>query len=63
MTHYVCSGDCGGELEHHGVCESEGCSREGQPLTECDCNDGIHKGVIPLADELDVESMDDVDSI
>ena len=62
MTHYVCTGDCGGESEKPKVCETEGCSKEGQQLSECDCADGIHKGVVDTSaavDEVDVESMDD----
>lgn len=63
MMHYVCTGDCGGELERSGVCESEGCSKEGHALSECDCADGLHKGVIVSSEEPDVESMDDEDAI
>jgi len=63
MTHYVCTGDCGGELERSGVCEKEGCNKESQPLTECDCADGVHKGVVGVIDEPDVESMDDEDTL
>ena len=63
MTHYVCAGDCGAELERSGVCEKEGCSKEGQPLIECDCADGVHKGVVGVTDEPDVESMDDEDTL
>ncbi len=61
--HYVCTGDCGAEVERSGLCESEGCSKEGQPLSECDCADGLHKGVVETSDELDVESMDDEDEM
>ena len=63
MLHYVCTGDCGGESQRVGVCESEGCSKEAQTLTECNCEDGFHKGVVTIADEPDIESMDDQDSI
>ena len=61
MTHYVCTGDCGGESEKPKVCETEGCTKEGQPLAECDCGDGLHKGIITSEAEPDVESMDDED--
>lgn len=63
MMHYVCAGDCGGEAERPGVCESGGCSKEGQPLAECDCGDGIHKGVARVAEDPDIESMDDEDNL
>lgn len=26
-----------------GVCETNGCKKEGQPLTECNCTDGKHE--------------------
>ncbi len=61
MTHYVCPGDCGGESGKVGLCESEGCTREGDALIECDCDDGLHKGVLDDSQEPDVESMDDED--
>ncbi|HEY4499199.1 MAG TPA: hypothetical protein VJH94_04005 [Candidatus Paceibacterota bacterium] len=61
MQHYVCTGDCAGESEKPKVCETEGCSKEGQPLSECDCDDGIHKGIAVTSDEPDIESMDDED--
>lgn len=64
MMHYVCTGDCGGESEKAKVCDAEGCSKEGQPLSECDCADGLHKGVVETSsDEPDVESMDDEDEM
>lgn len=63
MMHYMCTGDCGAEVERPGVCENEGCSKEGQSLTECDCADGLHKGVVGSSEEPDVESMDDEDAM
>lgn len=42
MSKYICTGDCGGVSDVPGVCEHEGCSRYGQPLTECDCA-SVHK--------------------
>ncbi len=45
MTHYVCTGDCGNESSKPGVCLAEGCTKEDQPLVECNCDDGIHKEV------------------
>ncbi len=45
MAHYVCTGGCGGEKDRPGVCETEDCSKEGQPMTECNCIDGGHDEV------------------
>ncbi len=39
--HYICP-ECGGVAEQPKVCETEGCSREGEPLQMCDCQDGQH---------------------
>ncbi|OHA18317.1 MAG: hypothetical protein A2664_02540 [Candidatus Taylorbacteria bacterium RIFCSPHIGHO2_01_FULL_46_22b] len=64
MQHYVCTGDCGGESERSKVCESEGCKNEGQPLSECSCTDGFHKGVLDTDHEIDLaEPMDDEDAL
>ena len=67
MLHYVCLGDCGGESEHPGVCEAEGCSHQGEKLTECNCEDGLHKGVVKADEseepEPDMETMDDEDEL
>lgn len=68
MEHYVCKGDCGGESLKPGVCETEGCSKEGASLVECDCEDGLHKGIkvpdiLDDEEELDVEEMDDKDDL
>ncbi|MDR3642507.1 MAG: hypothetical protein P4L74_02655 [Candidatus Doudnabacteria bacterium] len=43
MTHYVCTGGCGGVSDTPGVCNAESCSLHGQPLKECNCTDGLHK--------------------
>ena len=42
MPHYVCTGGCGAEAERPGVCQAEDCPKEGQPLVECNCEDGLH---------------------
>jgi len=42
MTHYVCTGGCEGESSKPGVCQAEGCAKEGEPLLECNCEDGSH---------------------
>jgi len=39
MKHYICTGECGGISEKPGVCQAEICSKKGQPLTECDCEE------------------------
>lgn len=45
MTHYVCTGECGGVSEHLKNCESEACSMFNEPLVECNCEDGEHAEV------------------
>ena len=45
MTHYVCTGNCGGEADRPGECHTEGCTKEDQPLVECNCEDGMHEVV------------------
>lgn len=42
MQHYICTGGCGGESATGGVCQMEGCAKEGQPLISCDCTDSVH---------------------
>ena len=67
MQHYVCTGDCGGEAEKSKVCDSDSCSKEGQSLTQCGCDDGLHAEVLSTTnastDVLDVDSMDDEDDL
>jgi hypothetical protein len=55
MTHYVCSGDCGGESETPKLCDAADCTKEGEPLTACNCSDGLHVGIVNDADEEIVE--------
>lgn len=43
MQHFVCTGGCDGEASVPGVCQSEGCEKEGEPLTSCVCEDGLHE--------------------
>lgn len=45
MAHYICTGGCGGVSDTAGVCKTEGCSKEGEPLEFCDCTDGEHAGL------------------
>jgi hypothetical protein len=42
MTHYICTGGCGGVAEHEGVCRAETCPLHAHPLVPCDCTDGKH---------------------
>ena len=42
MSHYVCKGECEGESPVAGVCKDELCSKSGQQLEACDCEDGSH---------------------
>ncbi len=42
MKHFVCTGGCGGESSVTKVCESEICVKEGETLTLCECEDGLH---------------------
>ncbi len=57
MQHYVCTGSCHGEARSAGECEAEFCSKEGQPLVSCACEDGLHEG----AGEKSTESEDATD--
>ena len=43
MQHFVCTGGCGGESSTPGVCQSEGCKKEGEELTACSCENGLHE--------------------
>lgn len=48
MKHYICTGGCGGVSEKPGICTAEVCSKKGQPLTECDCEERQeHDRVLP----------------
>ena len=44
MTHYICTGGCGGVSEVAKTCGAETCPKHGVPLTPCDCADGEHGG-------------------
>lgn len=46
MTHYICTGTCGGVSETPGVCHAALCPLHGKPLVPCDCIDGKHYGVL-----------------
>ena len=45
-VHYVCSGGCGFVSNTPGKCYTPGCYRFRNPLTECQCKDGMHQDVI-----------------
>ncbi|MBI4079618.1 hypothetical protein HY414_00075 [Candidatus Kaiserbacteria bacterium] len=40
--HYICTGGCEGVSDKPGVCQAEDCPKHGQPLDECNCEDGRH---------------------
>lgn len=42
MKHYICTGGCNGVLEEEGICLADGCSKQYEMLTACDCEDGKH---------------------
>ncbi|MBT4121229.1 MAG: hypothetical protein HOA57_04870 [Candidatus Magasanikbacteria bacterium] len=42
MTHYVCTGGCGGVSETPGTCQAETCPLHEHDLKECNCEDGKH---------------------
>lgn len=51
MQHFICAGGCDGESSTPGVCQAEDCKKEGEPLTPCDCEDGLHGEVLEKEDE------------
>jgi len=44
MEHYICTGTDKGVSDTLGVCGGEGCSKQGEELIPCDCQDGKHYG-------------------
>ena len=42
MTHFICTGDCGGKSDTLGVCKDEDCLKSGDALKECSCEDNSH---------------------
>jgi hypothetical protein len=59
MRHYVCVGDCGVESNRSGTCREESCSSFGEPLEECDCEDGAHTEVLAARDLEDEAEEED----
>lgn len=43
MSHYICTGSCGGESKNPGVCEAQFCTKESQALVSCDCKNDLHE--------------------
>ncbi len=43
MSHYACTGSCKGANSQPGLCEAQFCSKEGQSLISCNCEDGMHE--------------------
>lgn len=46
--HYVCTGGCKFVSQSEGKCNSSGCPRARNPLTECFCTDGKHGDLLYL---------------
>ncbi|MBI4135665.1 hypothetical protein HY477_02940 [Candidatus Uhrbacteria bacterium] len=42
MSHYICTGGCGGVADKPGTCQAEDCNNWGEELEECECADGQH---------------------
>ncbi|NQU83352.1 MAG: hypothetical protein HQ536_01440 [Parcubacteria group bacterium] len=49
MSHYVCTGGCGGVSAKPGTCQAKTCPLHKHPLKECSCKDGKHKEVFKKA--------------
>jgi len=45
MEHYICTGSCKGVSEIAKSCGTEGCTKKGQPLLTCNCEDMTHDGI------------------
>lgn len=44
--HYVCTGGCNGVSTAPGTCGATDCKDFEKPLKECDCQDGMHEGLV-----------------
>ena len=42
MSHYVCTGSCGGVSDTPGTCQAADCPKHEHPLAESNCTDGQH---------------------
>jgi len=49
--HYTCS-ECGGVSHREKNCETEGCSKKGQPLAACACEAPEHLEKLQQADKI-----------
>ncbi len=61
MPHYICTGECHGESQKPGICQTKDCSKFGEPLEECHCDDGWHKdyGESENLENLDLKESED----
>lgn len=55
MQHFVCTGGCDGEASTPGVCQSEGCKKEGEELLACTCENGLHAEATVKGENEDTE--------
>jgi hypothetical protein len=51
MTHYVCTGGCGGVSDKPGVCQTASCPLHHHELKPCDCTDGKHAALFAQAEK------------
>jgi hypothetical protein len=51
--HYICTGTCHGVSNQPGECKDDSCVAFGEPLEECDCDDGEHYGAFEAFNEED----------
>lgn len=51
MTHYVCTGGCGGVSDKPGVCQAKTCPLHQHQLVECNCTDNKHEEAFKKAAE------------
>lgn len=65
MTHYICTGTCGGTLLEVGFCETEQCSAQWTMMVECECTDGLHgkAAVLPTARDANGTVLQTGDSV
>ncbi len=51
QEHYVCTGTCGGVAGEAKICATGGCSKEGEPLMACTCQDMSHEDRLGKGEE------------
>jgi len=59
MSHYVCTGGCGGVSETSGVCQDNACPLHNHELAECNCSDGKHEEALKKVHEEKEEELED----